>query len=572
MNADRLKIAPRDLLDAKRLARQVLAEIRKRFGVERAALFLLNPNLGDLEVEAADGLAARIRNRRWVLGQGLVGWVASRGVAARADVKSGRYALGTSGSEMAAPVTEGDKLIGVLAVGTRKKKYFQEEHQEELAELAREAGGWMALAWRVAGTREEGERSAALAEVGAAVGAEETVPAILQRVARESLRLCEARVASIFLLDPNKQKLRLEVCLGASRKYRMQPPLPVSETALGYVVGRRRPFTLPRVEESALDLHTERLLAERVASLAAVPLADQHGGIGVLCVATRLARRFSDAEIRLLEGLAGLASAALGRARLSSRLDQTEEELRNRERLSSLGMLAAEVAHEVRNPLAVVRMLWHSAVRGLPASEAQSRDLQLIEAKLGQMNTILDRILNLARSADPEMQEVDAAAVVEEVALLTRTKLAAARIRAVPKLPAPGVARVRGDRSLLEQAYLNLVLNGVEAMKEGGELRMEVRLAGAEVILAVEDQGTGMEKELAARLFEPFLTRRPGGTGLGLALVRRTVEVHAGKVRVRSKPGKGTQVEILLPKASPTAAVDARMVEERPARGEERLS
>lgn len=85
-------------------------------------------------------------------------------------------------------------------------------------------------------------------------------------------------------------------------------------------------------------------------------------------------------------------------------------------------------------------------------------------------------------------------------------------------------------------------------MKNGGELRMEVRSAGSEVILAVEDQGSGMDKEMAARLFEPFLTRRPGGTGLGLALVRRTVEVHGGKVRVRSKPGKGTRVEIQLPK------------------------
>jgi signal transduction histidine kinase len=549
MSLERLKITPGDLPDAKRLARRVVIEVRRRFLVERAAIFLLNPNCGDLEVEAADGLAAARRRRRWRLGQGLVGWVASRGLAARADVKRGKNALGSSGSELAAPLTDGDKLIGVLAVGTRKKNYFRDGQEKELAQLAREAGGWMALAWQVAGTREEGERSAALAEVGAAVGAEETVPAILQRVARESLKLCGAKVASIFLLDPQKQELRLEVCLGASRKYRQQSPIPVSESALGYVVARRRPFTLPRAEGSALDLHTDRILGERVASLAAVPLADPHEGRGVLCVATRLPRRFSDAEIRLLTGLAGLAAAALGRARLASRLDHTEQELRNRERLSSLGMLAAEVAHEVRNPLAVVRMLWHSALKGWSGSGPQARDLQLIESKLAQMNTILDRILNLARSADPEMQEVDAGAVVEEVALLTRTKLASARIRAILKIPPPGEARVRGDRSLLEQAFLNLVLNGVEAMKEGGEMRMEVRLAGTEVILSVEDQGSGLEKEVAARLFEPFLTRRPGGTGLGLALVRRTVEVHGGKVQVRSKTGKGTKVEIRLPKA-----------------------
>lgn len=550
MSTDRLKIVPEDLLNTKKLAQRLLTQIRNRFAVERSALFLLNPNLGDLEVEAASGLSTRNQKRRWPLGQGLVGWTASRGVAARADVKNERHALGAGGSEMAAPLSDGDKLIGVLAVGTRRKKFFREGQEKELAEFARQAGGWLTLAWQVAGTREESQRSAALAEVGAAVGAEETVPAILQRVARESQRLCEARVASIFLLDSDKQELRLEVCLGASRKYQLQPPLPLAETVLGYVVRRRRPFTLPKVEESALDLHTDRILAEGIASLAAVPLADQHGGVGVLCVATRSPRRFSDAEIRLLTGLAGLAAAALGRARLNQRLDQTEEELRNRERLSSLGMLAAEVAHEVRNPLAVVRMLWHSAVRGLPASADQARDLELIESKLGQMNAILDRILNLARSADPEMRELDASEVVEEVMLLMRSKLSVARIRPVLKLPKRGLARIRGDRALLEQAILNVVLNAVDAMPEGGELKIEVQAPEGEVTLSVQDQGIGMEKEVADRLFEPFLSRRPGGTGLGLALVRRTVEVHGGSVKVQSKPRKGTQVRIRLPKTA----------------------
>ena len=551
MNSHRLEISPEDLLDSKRLGRRVLAEVQRRFAAERGGLFLLNPNLRDLEVEAAAGLSAKSRKRRWVLGQGLIGWVASRGLAARADVKTMRSALGPGGSEMAAPLSDGDKLIGVLAVGTRRKNHFQEGQEKELADLARQAGEWMALAWRVAGTREEGERSAALAEVGAAVGAEETVPAILQRVARESQRMCDAQIASIFLLDPQREELRLEICLGGTRRYREQTPLPVSETALGYVVRRQRPFTLPKIEEGSLDLHTERISAEGVSSLAAVPLGDPRAGVGVLCVGTRLPRRFSDAEIRLLAGLAGLAAAALGRARLASRLDQTEEELRNRERLSSLGMLAAEVAHEVRNPLAVVRMLWHSAVRGLPVSGEQAQDLERIEAKLGQMNTILDRILNLARSADPEMQDLDAAELAEEVMLLTRTKLSTARILPDLKVPSRGVARIRGDRSLLEQALLNLVLNAVEAMPGGGNLRIEVKKDPRGVMLSVQDQGPGMKKEVAERLFEPFLTRRPGGTGLGLALVRRTVEVHGGSVRVQSRPGKGTRVEIRLPRPVP---------------------
>ena len=90
---------------------------------------------------------------------------------------------------------------------------------------------------------------------------------------------------------------------------------------------------------------------------------------------------------------------------------------------------------------------------------------------------------------------------------------------------------------------------GLTKKEEGGVLRLEGRVARESVILAVQDQGPGMKKEVVERLFEPFLSRRPGGTGLGLALVRRTVEAHGGSVRVASKPGRGTRVEIRLPRS-----------------------
>jgi signal transduction histidine kinase len=210
-------------------------------------------------------------------------------------------------------------------------------------------------------------------------------------------------------------------------------------------------------------------------------------------------------------------------------------------------MLAAEVAHEVRNPLAVIRMLWHTAIRGLQPSEAQQRDLNLIESKLAQMNGILDRVLNLARSADPEIGAVDGTDLMEEVSLLTRTKLSVAKIRLKKKLPVRGDAVLRGDRPQLEQAVLNLVLNAVEAMPQGGELQLSVQRREKNILLTVQDSGRGMPKEIAERLYEPFLSRRPGGTGLGMALVRRTVEAHGGTLRVDSQPGKGTRVEIRLP-------------------------
>ena len=99
----------------------------------------------------------------------------------------------------------------------------------------------------------------------------------------------------------------------------------------------------------------------------------------------------------------------------------------------------------------------------------------------------------------------------------------------------------------MEQAVLNLVLNAQESMTEGGQLQLGAVRRGEEVVFVVEDSGKGMNKEVADRLFEPFLSGRPEGTGLGMALVRRTVEAHGGRLRIKSKQGKGTKVEMWLP-------------------------
>ena len=130
-----LGICPKDLKDPGKLANRILACLKKEFKVERAALYILNPTRGDLEIEVAVGVAAAVRKKRVRLGEGVVGWVASRGTAARADLQKIPGGLGRGGSEMAAPMSEGDNLLGVLVVGTRKKRYFHLGQETILAAL-----------------------------------------------------------------------------------------------------------------------------------------------------------------------------------------------------------------------------------------------------------------------------------------------------------------------------------------------------------------------------------------------------------------------------------------------------
>ena len=215
---------------------------------------------------------------------------------------------------MAAPLSEGESLVGVIVVGTKKKNYFKEGQEQELAELAKEAMGWLGLAWKVAGTQEEGERSAALAGVGAAIGAEETSSAILAKVTREAARLCGANLASLFLFDAKSETLRLEVSEGASKRYQSQPVIHMSETALGYVVRRQKSWSVSQISQSPQDPHTELIQKEGIHSFLAVPLAEKKGALGILCVGTRRVHRFSENEVSCPVGANGTGASAAGEA------------------------------------------------------------------------------------------------------------------------------------------------------------------------------------------------------------------------------------------------------------------
>jgi len=212
--------------------------------------------------------------------------------------------------------------------------------------------------------------------------------------------------------------------------------------------------------------------------------------------------------------------------------------------------LAAEIAHEIRNPLTVVQMLFHSMVEDLELQEGNAKDAQLISKRLKHMDRVLEQILTFARSAEPELDLLNAEEVIEDLSLLVRLKLNEQNIDLSKKIEGADL-KFWGDRAQIEQAILNLVLNACQAMQPGGLLTMrarEVLVKGDKMVsISVKDTGKGIDPKIREELFEPFLSGRRGGTGLGLALVKKTVEGHGGKLQLRSRLGKGTTIELLFP-------------------------
>jgi signal transduction histidine kinase len=229
--------------------------------------------------------------------------------------------------------------------------------------------------------------------------------------------------------------------------------------------------------------------------------------------------------------------------------------LRQNEKLSALGLLAAEVAHEIRNPLTVLKMLYHSLDLKFPADDPRAKDARIIDEKMGQLNKIVEKILDFTRTTEPPLAPVNLNELIEELGLLVRHKLKNQKIRLTQALE-PDLPAVMGAATQLEQAFLNLILNAAEAMPEGGELTLKsrrVRLRrGAEgpahVAVEFRDTGQGMSEEQRRRAFTSVLsTTKTKGTGLGLAIVARIVEAHRGKIKIRSRPGHGTTVTVFLP-------------------------
>jgi signal transduction histidine kinase len=328
----------------------------------------------------------------------------------------------------------------------------------------------------------------------------------------------------------------------------------VEESLLGVVVRRQKPVQVENVQTSTRYQNVEVARREGLVSLLSLPLLFAGQATGTLNLYTGQPYHFSNEEIGILSALAELSAIAIERARLYERTMDVEEQLRQNEKLSALGLLAAEVAHEIRNPLTVMKLLYHSLDLKFPDGDPRTKDARLIGAKIEHLNKIVEQILAFARTTEPQMKPVNLNQLIDELGLLVRHKLANQNVRLVRKLE-PQLPPVAGDAPQLEQAFLNLMLNAAEAMPEGGTLTVTSRAVRAaddgettHVELEFKDTGQGMSPELRRQAFTNVLaSTKAKGTGLGLAIVGRIIETHHGRLRIKSRLHHGTSIIVSLP-------------------------
>jgi signal transduction histidine kinase len=232
--------------------------------------------------------------------------------------------------------------------------------------------------------------------------------------------------------------------------------------------------------------------------------------------------------------------------RQTEELLEASERLRRSERLAALGELTASIAHEIRNPLGAIFGAAEIVGRERVPSEVRAEFSDILRKETTRLNEAVQNILTFARGRKSELRETNLRSVARRVARLVAREAQQHSVSIAQQIPVG--LQIRTDPLLLEHILLNLVLNAVQAMPNGGAVTISAQnLPPASVALAVRDTGPGISPEVQAQMFKPFFTTKPGGTGLGLAIARRMAHGLGGELRLQSEVGKGAEFTLEIP-------------------------
>lgn len=534
---------PKLLVDHTQAVQAILQTTVQRVKADAGILMLFNPSTGGLDIEAFYGSKSICRRLQLHEAEQL-----ARSGRSLRTINGACEIASKAASELAVPLEQEGQIIGLLHVCSKIKNVFSVEDEKKMRLCACDAVEWLKIVWEIDQLRIKARQLESLVNMGQAIVSQDILSNVLKKVARESALLMKAKLSSIMLISEDGAELELAASHNASKFYIRKPNLQVSDSLLGVVARTQRPMVVLNVQKDTRYQHTRLAKKEKLVSLLAVPLIFKEQTLGTLSVYTDRRHRFSDEEIRLLNAMAGLSAVVIAKAQIMEKVARVEEDLKTSEKLSALGWLAAEVAHEIRNPLTVMQMLFHSLAQNLTLDKEAHRDAILIKNKMQQMNRIVERVLAFAKSSEPSFEMIHLNSMMDDLALLIRHKLAEQKIE-IKQTLSSDIPPILGDRTQLEQAILNLVLNACHAMPHGGTLTLSAQFKKEKsmVLLTIKDTGEGISPKRQKTLFQSLMSYRKGGLGIGLALVRKIIELHNGKITLKSRIGKGATFQIFLP-------------------------
>ena len=528
----------------------ILDEIVRVLQPSSASISLINPDKKVLELEASFGLTDDCQDLKLSLGQGITGWAALHGRALIVnDVRDEpRYVSVRPNirSEMAVPMEDHGTVIGVVNVESEELDAYGESSLKILTLLTNEATRVISRLWLIMQLRTKANQLESLVVVSQRLAGEIDSDTLMETLARQGRHLMDADGSAFFELGAEGETLHLHSLIVEDETIKDPVTIPLSQSALGSVIYRRK-----QVEVTDLNFAEENdfllvLQRQGFVSMLASPIIFGDEVIGVIIAYTKKSHRFNNEERKVFQTLAEFGALAIQNARLYSRIFASEESLRRNEKLTTLGMIAAEIAHEIRNPLTVIKLLFDSLNLQFANKDPRHTDIQVIGEKLNQLEEIVERVLSFGRTREGMHTRQDLNALVDDTLKLMRLKLHQQKIE-LQFEPKAGSIHVDVNKGQILQVMLNLVLNATQAMPEGGHIQLETSADETTAHLTITDNGSGIPKSIQSDIFESFLTDRPDGTGLGLSISKRILRGHRGDIELEHSSPKGTSFRFWLP-------------------------
>jgi signal transduction histidine kinase len=376
---------------------------------------------------------------------------------------------------------------------------------------------------------------------------------LFDTLTREARHMLQARACALYLLVPGRHSLRCASLTGPAGLVLPSGEFELEGCLFASPIHTRRQIWFADIQSPEYRELPDVPADASLRSVLATPMVFEGEVLGAVAVFTDRVHRFDNDEKRLCAAFASLGAVALQNARLYSRVFQSEDVLRKNERLTTLGLLAAEIAHEIRNPLTVLKLLHGGLGSDFPAGDPRHTDMRVIGEKLDQLESIVTRVLGFAKAPSSLHSRWSLADIVEDTLVLVRLKLSQHKV-SVQFTPPTRALFVEVHKGQIQQVLLNLLLNATHAMPDGGTIRITLVPddrpgSPPQAFVDLADTGHGVPAAIQDRIFDSFLSGRPDGTGLGLAIAKRILVSHHGNIVLLSTSPAGTVMRVTLPLA-----------------------
>jgi signal transduction histidine kinase len=367
--------------------------------------------------------------------------------------------------------------------------------------------------------------------------------------------------ASLYLVDEFKGNFNLKAKIGPEADQYLETTIARDDPLIRQLHKSQEGVVKEELEMAREDL-TAQSTADRMGRLEAeisVPIVSKQKLIGILNLGHKESKEiYSSEDLELLSTLANQAAIAIENARLYENLKQSQDTLRRADRLSSLGLLTAGLAHEIRNPLVAIRTFTQLLPERYDDAEFREGFQGLALKEVDRICGLITDLLSFARPSKPNVAPEDMNDAVDAIVRILESQAKEKGVEMARDFGAD-LPKAWIDREQMKQVFMNLILNAIQAMREGGAIHISTRqyskdegeLAGQFVQVEIRDTGVGIPEENIEHIFDPFFTNKDEGSGLGLSVSHQIVQEHGGFVTVESKVGKGTAFFVHVPVAKP---------------------